>query len=201
MTNDSVAFARDTIKALLLANVWRLGLALVFVAWSFALYCGGVTHERTQIAATMRDSLRRVQAQELKQIAGQRASDSASAAKAVTHAQATRENYTTERARVKLIRDTVIQVTRDTMTLSVAVPAEIPALIRRADSVIVADSIALRAQAAVIADVSRERDLWKARAENDELELKEQKRGHRFGLKSGFALGVTVVALAAKLLR
>jgi hypothetical protein len=199
---DQVAW--DGLKGLLVAHTARVVLVVASVAaLAFAYHAGDVHRDAIDRSALYRERSAALQ-QQLVQVARQRASDSITASHATGVAVETRQKYATARAPVKLVSDTVVQVQRvtehDTVTLSVDVPKEIPALIRRADATIIADSIASHGTQALLADVTRERDLWKQRAELAEAQLKTV-RSPRFGIRTGFAMGVTVAAALFHLLK
>lgn len=174
-------------------------------------FCNGRSVGRDESTTIMHDSLRRVRAEQIVELGKHRIQDSIvlrAAEQAVADARAVttveHKKYVEARKLVKLVSDTSIQV----QDVIFEVPYEVTLLINRADSTIAADSvtiradsITIRAQAAVLEDVSGERDLWKLRALDDEKqieELKAQKKGSRFGFKSGAVLtGVLVVIVKA----
>jgi hypothetical protein len=61
-----------------------------------------------------------------------------------------------------------------------------------------ADTIAYRAEAVALTDMTTDRDLWKARAELDETNMPKPSR---FGFKSGVAAGAALVALIVHFVR
>jgi hypothetical protein len=199
---DQVAW--DAIKGVLVAHTARVVLVVASVAaLALAYHAGDVHRDAIDRSALYRERSAALQ-QQLVQVARQRASDSITASHATEVAVETRQKYAAARAPVKLVSDTVVQVQRvtehDTVTLSVDVPKEIPALIRRADATIIADSIAAQGTQALLADVTRERDLWKQRAELAEAQVKAL-RPSRFGIKSGFVAGLGVAALLVHFLK
>jgi hypothetical protein len=103
-------------------------------------------------------------------------------------ADTARAVYTSVAAKVEAIADT-----------SATVPSNlvIPALHACAQA-IQADTIAYRAQAAALSDMTIDRDLWKARALLDETDMPKPPR---IGFKSGVAAGAAVVALLVHFLR
>lgn len=103
-------------------------------------------------------------------------------------AQTARARFDSAETRVLAIADTAT---------TVATAAVLPAL-HACDQAIVADSLAFRAQAATLTDMTRDRDAWKARATTDEqeiLELRPRKLGFRSGLAAGAGAVIAFVLL------
>jgi gas vesicle protein len=104
------------------------------------------------------------------------------------------------REKIRLVSDTVIAVVRSTDTLRVDVPREVVTVIQASDSLHRADSTAIDLLHAQLADVSKDRDVWKHRALLDEDELKRV-RPSRFGMKTGAVIGAVAVLAVGSLLR
>jgi hypothetical protein len=103
-------------------------------------------------------------------------------------ADTARARFDTAAAKVEAIADT-----------SATVPSNLvlPAL-HACGQAIQADTIAYRAQAAALTDMTTDRDLWKARAELDETNMP---KAARIGFKSGVAAGAAIVALIVHFVR
>ncbi len=202
MTTPSAAdrLAADARKAVLLAHTPRVLLGLVLAVTVFASYCAGKSQGKSDANGTWRDSVRKVQAAQLVALDKQHKADSMTAIETSRVAEQKREKYVEARRPVRIKNDTTLVITRADTTITLTVPPEIPLLIERADTVVIVDTLALHAKVAELADVTKQRDVAIARYTNDEAELKERKPS-RFGLKTGMALGASVVGLLVYLIK
>jgi len=173
-----------------LAHMAKLITAAAVVATLTFTYCAGKSTGRNEERGRMADSVRKVLADSSHRIETRivHRTDTLTIVKQV----ATNERAAAHRAiqDVQRVIDSVPHA--DSLPTALVVPA-----IQTCAKALVADSIEVTVMAAQIADLTADRDVWKARA------LMDEKAQHhsRFGLKTGIAIGATVVALAAKLLR
>ncbi len=200
MTTAADRMALDAIKAAAISHATRLALATLLVVAFGMTYCSGVSRGKSQASQAWRDSVRKVQAHAIDSLNVKHRADSMTAVETSRVADQKREKYVEARRPVRIKNDTTLIVTRGDTTITVVVPPEVPLLIERADTVVIVDSLALRAKVAELVDVTAQRDTWKARALNDEAQIKEQKPS-RFGLKTGMALGASVVGLLVYLIK
>jgi hypothetical protein len=101
--------------------------------------------------------------------------------------------HTAARQTIRLVSDTVVSVVRATDTLRVDVPVEVVQVIATADTLIARQDSTIALSKALVADLTKDRDVWQHRALLDEDELRRAK-GPRFGLKTGVVLGVLASA-------
>jgi hypothetical protein len=170
------------------AKRW-LPVALLVIASLFS-YCGGLSRGKAQAQMDAYENARRALADTIATVRKVSVTDSVAAISSEKKAVASRVVHEAKREAVTVVSDTVLRVD----TVLVNVPPPVVDLIRSSDETIRLDSVAYAALSQYAADLHRERDLWKQRAENAEQMLAATKRP-RFGLRTGVVLGASAVAL------
>ncbi len=200
MTTAADRLALDAIRATTIRAATRIALVLVLIVAFGMTYCAGKSQGTSKANSAWRDSVRKVQAHAIDSLNAKHRVDSMTAVETSRVAEQKREKYVEARRPVRIKNDTTLIVTRGDTTITVVVPPEVPLLIERADTVVIVDSLALRAKVAELVDVTAQRDVAIARYTNDEAQIKEMKPS-RFGLKTGMALGATLVGLLVYLIK
>lgn len=175
-------------------------LAALFIACLGAMWFDGRATGRRQATTAMRDSVRKVQAHLSDSLEHKYHADSLASLKQDSAMQRQKKRYSDLRRPVKVLSDTAIAIIHEGDTTTWTVPKEIPALIRAADTVVIVDSLAIRAKVAEIDDLREDRDVWKRRAQNDEDQIREMKPS-RFGLRTGMAIGASLIGLFVYLIK
>lgn len=166
---------------------WLFAAGAVVLA--FALYCGGLARgERTtaigQIRAhrdTVMDTVRVVE-QRLRV-------DTVRVRETAQAAQDRRAAFDSAARAVAVLADSEPET-----PVALALPA-----LQVCRQALAADTIAYRAVVAELRDMTEDRDAQRKRAQDDERELNVGRQ--RFGFRTGAAVGVAVVVMAARLVR
>lgn len=192
-----------------------LGWALVAGALLIAGYCSGGAHQRQVTLAAHADSVRQVAARTIKASQQGEQADAVSVATAKALAAQAKDAKTLAAYRDSLARAKAalsrLAVTSDsTVTIhdtTATVPREVIVQLMNDAAVIKADSALIAKQAdelsaltsevdalqLQVTDTQHERDGWKLTANVDAAQLAVSQPKHRFGFKSGLAVGAAVV--------
>jgi len=194
------SFARDAIKAALLAHVKTVAWVVLALVTALSLWCGGKANGRQQEATKQYQQRNAAIRHVIDSLTAKYRADSIASAQRERDMERQHVRYADLRKPVHVLDDTTLVVDRPDTTLTLTVPKEIPALIRSADTVVIVDSLAFKAKVAELDDMRASRDAEKQRADNAEAELKAR-RPPRFGLKAGLALGASAVGLLVYLIK
>lgn len=185
---ELLARAEQRAKVLDVTKLLLKGAAIGLAA--FAVYCGGVRRGRTAASVAAIEAHRATVMDTI-------------------HVVERRVVVDTQRVRVTSATASIARASSDSAVRAVTALADsapsapialaLPAL-HVCQQAITADTIAYRAQATALADMTEDRDAQQARAEDDERELKVV-RPSRIGFKSGVAVGVAIVAAVVHFLR
>lgn len=182
-------FALDAIKATVVAHTAKIATVIAIIGTLTLTYCAGKSTGQSEERSRMADSVRHVLADSSRRIET-RIEHRTDTLKIVQRV-ATQERHDAHQAiqDVQRVIDSVPHA--DSLPVSLVVPA-----IQTCARALVADSIEVNVMAAQIDDLTKDRDVWRSRA------LMDEKQSHsRFGLKTGVAIGATVVAVIVKVLR
>jgi hypothetical protein len=176
--------------------VGRFQLAIMLAACVLLVgYCAGFHGRRSgrdEAAAVMRAALAD-SSRVIEQRVDARYQAIAFAENASANARAIHQ---TARTKITVVSDTVVRID----TALVEVPREIVKVIQASDSVIATQDVQIDLLTAQVRDLADDRDVWKRRAMVDETELRHRSSS-RFGMKSGFVLGVASVAAVVWLVK
>jgi hypothetical protein len=192
--------AADGIAAVLRTDRWRQLLTranllvVAFVVVAIGGECHGHARGVEAARSAMADSVRHVLADSSRVIEARIASRAPSILATAQTMIATRAKLQAARAHVAIVADTVLLVD----SVLVHVPMPVVQIIARCDSMPAADSIAYHVVVAQLEDVTKDRDVWRARAELDEATVPPK---HRLGFRSGAVVGAAVVALLVYLIK
>jgi len=186
-------------KAILSAK-WLVALLSLVALVTFA-ECDGTSRGEAKERARTVDSVRKVLAESSKAIDARmvvRAPIIVYETKTAEKAKAKHDTVAVLfDARVQVLTDSTVSVDAGPPTTTIPVDLAIPE-IYTARAALEHTTLALHATQAQLADMTEDRDAWKKRAELDEA---NQPKRSRFGFRAGLAVGVSLVILAAKVLR
>lgn len=189
-------------KAIQAFALAHLGPGLTIVAafvLASATYCGGKSQGRADERGHGADSLKKVYAHRSDSLEAA-LRDSAKVAKRLAaerdsllriHVKATQ----TFHAHVTVIDSNTVRIDNGPPVHEIPVALALPPIVT-CEPVIQIDSAGLKLKDAQIATIAADRDTWKSRAL-----VAEARRGSRFGLKSGIALGATAVGFLVYLIK
>lgn len=174
-------------------SIGAIGLVLVVLV-GFA-YCAGHSAGASGERSAMADSVRRVLADSSKAIEHRLDARAPIIAQAKARVDTTRVAYRAAAAHIVPVSDTTVSIDGAAPVSVVPASLVIPP-IRLCAQLDTATTFSDSTVAAQLADMTRDRDTWRERAQRDEAQ-----RGSRFGFKSGAVLGAAVVALLAHLVK